>query len=191
MFAAGAHAAVDQRRKYTTEPYIVHPRSVACILRNYGYEDDILLASALLHDVIEDTQITATDLHREFHFLEGRKELIKTVVALTNVDRSFGNRKARKAEDRRRLSGAGKKAHLVKCADILDNITGIASRDPDFGEVYAAEALQTLDVLTMADEAMLALATQRASDELYQCRLINEKQSKKRPVSTHVGKCLY
>ncbi|NIH77384.1 (p)ppGpp synthase/HD superfamily hydrolase [Ochrobactrum sp. P20RRXII] len=175
IYAAGAHAAIDQRRKYSTEPYIVHPISVACILSNYGYEDDIVLAAALLHDVIEDTKITAEELRSEFKHIPGAKKMIKAVVELTNVDRSFGNRATRKAEDRRRLSLASKTAHLVKCADILDNITGISQRDPKFGEVYASEALQTLNVLTLADDEMLTLAKHRADKELHQCSLINSK----------------
>lgn len=171
IFAAGAHAAIDQRRKYTSEPYIVHPRSVAQILRNYGYETDVMYAAALLHDVIEDTAVTEDVLHREFHFHPFRKAMIQVVVELTNVPREFGNRKERKIEDRKRLAAASPVAHTIKCADIVDNITGISLRDPKFGEIYAEESLNTLAVLNDADSTLREFALLRADAELQKCKL--------------------
>ncbi|TYF68814.1 guanosine polyphosphate pyrophosphohydrolase, partial [Enterobacter hormaechei] len=55
MFAAGAHAGVGQKRKYTGEDYIHHPVAVAEIVRNHGGTDE-MVAAAMLHDTIEDTQ---------------------------------------------------------------------------------------------------------------------------------------
>lgn len=170
IFAAAAHAAVDQKRKYTTEPYIVHPRSVAQILRNYGYDDDLMYAAALLHDVIEDTGVTTDVLHREFHFQPFRKALVNIVDDLTNLPQEFGNRQTRKAEDRKRLSAASPAAQTIKCADILDNITGISDRDPEFGLVYAQEALDTLAVLREADEKLRERAREVAAIELEKCQ---------------------
>jgi (p)ppGpp synthase/HD superfamily hydrolase len=57
LFAKAAHAAVGQMRKYTDEPYIVHPVEVAGIVRYWGGTDTMCVA-ALLHDVLEDTKIT-------------------------------------------------------------------------------------------------------------------------------------
>jgi (p)ppGpp synthase/HD superfamily hydrolase len=53
-FAMGAHYGIDQRRKYTDEPYIVHPAEVVQILRSVGASDEEL-AAGWLHDVPEDT----------------------------------------------------------------------------------------------------------------------------------------
>ena len=47
------------------EPYIIHPMNVAYILANLGMDDETLCA-ALLHDVVEDTDLTNEDLAREF-----------------------------------------------------------------------------------------------------------------------------
>ena len=62
-FASVAHAG--QYRKGTNIPYIVHPFEVAQILSEAGAEEDIICAG-LLHDIIEDTSYTATDLEKEF-----------------------------------------------------------------------------------------------------------------------------
>ena len=57
VVASTAHAAVGQFRKYSDEPYIVHPRDVAEIVKSYG-GNTIQIQAALLHDVVEDTALT-------------------------------------------------------------------------------------------------------------------------------------
>ena len=56
LFATSAHAAVGQKRKYTNEPYIVHPAEVAKLVEDVGGTQE-MIAAAWLHDVIEDTQV--------------------------------------------------------------------------------------------------------------------------------------
>ena len=58
--AEKAHAG--QFRKDGTTPYIEHPMKVASFLYTLGIRDDDILAVALLHDVLEDTQYDARDL---------------------------------------------------------------------------------------------------------------------------------
>lgn len=60
LFATAAHAAVGQRRKYTGEPYIVHPLEVMALLRKHATRPvtDEMLAAAACHDVVEDTGVT-------------------------------------------------------------------------------------------------------------------------------------
>src|SRR5574343_831303 len=57
FFANAAHAAIDQRRKYTNEPYIIHPVMVYNIVRAIG-GSSAQKAAALLHDVVEDTAVS-------------------------------------------------------------------------------------------------------------------------------------
>jgi (p)ppGpp synthase/HD superfamily hydrolase len=66
IFATAAHAAVDQRRKYTNEPYIVHPKQVADFVANVPGATPEMIAAAWLHDVVEDTKVTNEDIAREF-----------------------------------------------------------------------------------------------------------------------------
>jgi len=56
----------DQHRKGSDLPYITHPIGVVLILMQAGFHDDQLLATALLHDVVEDTAYTTEQLATEF-----------------------------------------------------------------------------------------------------------------------------
>src|SRR2546423_9986065 len=60
-----AERAHDGQLRKSGEAYIHHPLAVATILANLGL-DDITLASALLHDAVEDTGLTVADLERDF-----------------------------------------------------------------------------------------------------------------------------
>lgn len=62
-FAAAAHET--QKRKSTDEWYIVHPYAVYEILSEYT-DDNEVLAAAVLHDTVEDTDITLEDLAQQF-----------------------------------------------------------------------------------------------------------------------------
>lgn len=62
--AARAHR--DQTRKASDLPYFQHPASVVLILARCGYESDQLLAAAVLHDTIEDTDCTVESLRDDF-----------------------------------------------------------------------------------------------------------------------------
>ena len=61
-FAEKSHG--DQRR-VSGIPYILHPTSVACILAELGMDTDAI-CSALLHDVVEDTEAKNSDIAKEF-----------------------------------------------------------------------------------------------------------------------------
>lgn len=54
----------DQKRR-SGEPYIIHPINVAYILAGVGL-DEATICAALLHDVVEDTDVTIRDLAKEF-----------------------------------------------------------------------------------------------------------------------------
>lgn len=65
-FSEKAHAG--QVRKYTKLPYIVHPASVAWLVKKYKKSKniDFLVAAALLHDVVEDCGVSIETLEQEF-----------------------------------------------------------------------------------------------------------------------------
>jgi (p)ppGpp synthase/HD superfamily hydrolase len=62
-FAARAHNG--QRRKSDDLPYIAHPFAVALILQHMGCRDEIIIAG-LLHDTVEDTDVTLAEIERRF-----------------------------------------------------------------------------------------------------------------------------
>jgi len=55
-----------QYRKKTKIPYISHPFGVMTLLIRYGFTDEALLKTALLHDTLEDTEYTSVDLKKDF-----------------------------------------------------------------------------------------------------------------------------
>lgn len=155
LFARAAHGAVGQIRKYTGEPYVTHPIRVMEIVRTVLPNDLDALAAALLHDVIEDTEITQNEIYAEFG-----PDVTEMVVALSDPPKVDGgpNRKARKALDRDRLSKASASVQTIKVADMIDNTESIVAHDPHFAKVYLEEKRLLLDVLTKADARLVHVA---------------------------------
>jgi guanosine-3',5'-bis(diphosphate) 3'-pyrophosphohydrolase len=122
-FAARKHR--DQRRKDQCEsPYINHPITVARLIAEVGgVEDAQVLAAALLHDTIEDTQTTAEELGR--HFGIRVRDMVLEVSDDTTL--SSAERKSRQISEAPRLSPG---ATLVKLADKTSNIRDIIDSPP-------------------------------------------------------------
>lgn len=147
-FAAVAHG--KQMRKYTPEPYIVHPERVMQICRAFSDQMPVL-AAALLHDVLEDTPVTEAQL---LQFLEGimgppeAQETLHLVIELTDVFTKSAypqwNRKVRKEKESFRLSRVSGAAQTVKYADIIDNCREILKHDRQFGPRFLGECRQLL-----------------------------------------------
>ena len=88
MLAGKAHEG--QFRKYSGMPYIVHPIEVATIVQTVNHTDE-MVAAALLHDVVEDTDYSFEDIAKEVS-----PEVSKMVEGLTDVSKpEDGNRKIR------------------------------------------------------------------------------------------------
>jgi (p)ppGpp synthase/HD superfamily hydrolase len=156
VFATAAHAAVGQLRKYTFEPYIVHPAEVASMVMAHG-GTDAMVAAAWLHDVVEDTGVTIELIRAEFG-----SEVSDLVGWLTDVSRpDHGNRAARKAVDRAHTAAAPAEAQTIKCCDLISNTRSIVEHDPKFAETYLAEKRLLLEVMTKADPRLLALAREQ------------------------------
>lgn len=145
--ATRAHAG--QVRKYTGEPYIVHPEEVARIVADAGLPA-AAVAAAWLHDVIEDCEVTAEEIATEVS-----PEVAELVQQLTDVSRpADGNRRIRKRLDRDRLAKASPVAQSIKLADLISNTPSIAEHDPEFARVWLREKRELLDVLTKGDRRL-------------------------------------
>ena len=153
-FAARAHEG--QKRKYTGEPYIVHPVEVMTVLmENVPSASTEMLMAALLHDVVEDCGVTPEEIHDQFG------PIVEDLVFwLTDPPTVPGgpNRAARKAMTRERYAIAPAEAHTIKCADIISNTSTITHHDPDFAVVYLSEVRALLEVLDRADQTLLERA---------------------------------
>ena len=155
VYAMAAHAAVGQKRKYTGEPYIVHPAEVANIVASVPGATPDMVAAAWLHDVIEDTGCTFTDVHMAFGI-----DIAVMVNWLTDVSRpEDGNRARRKAIDREHTAQAPAEVQTIKLADLISNSRSIMQHDPEFARVYLEEKRLLLEVLTRGDAGLHAEAS--------------------------------
>jgi guanosine-3',5'-bis(diphosphate) 3'-pyrophosphohydrolase len=154
VFATAAHAAVGQLRKYTSEPYIVHPAEVVDILGTVGITDEYMLAAAWLHDTVEDTGVEVTDIWREFGGVVASYVNWLTIPT-TKED---GNRAQRKAKDRDYIRNAPPEVKTVKLADLISNCSSIIRYDEAFAKTYLEEKRLMLEVLKEGDAKLWAIA---------------------------------
>jgi len=154
-FAEAAHASIAQKRKYTGDPYIVHPASVAKLVATVSDNPDMICA-AWLHDVVEDTPVTLAEIEVEFG-----ADVAQLVSDLTDVSKpEDGNRRIRKALDREHTKSASANAKTVKLADLIDNARSITQHDPQFASVFMEEKRLLLEVLQEGDKALYAMAAE-------------------------------
>jgi guanosine-3',5'-bis(diphosphate) 3'-pyrophosphohydrolase len=120
LFASEAHEG-QQRR--SGEPFIAHPVGVARVLADL-HLDDSTLAAALLHDVVEDTDLTIEEVRAEFG--EEITRLVEGVTKLTRIH--FQSREQAQAENYRKMIVAMAQdpgVILIKLADRLHNMRTI------------------------------------------------------------------
>jgi GTP diphosphokinase / guanosine-3',5'-bis(diphosphate) 3'-diphosphatase len=138
VVARDAHR--DQMRR-SGDPYIAHPLGVAMILADLGL-DDVTLAGALLHDAVEDTELTLDDLVGQFG-----DDVGAIVDGVTKLDRlEFDSKEAQQAATMRKMLVAMAKdvrVLLIKLADRLHNMRTIASL-PEAKQRRIAQ--ETLDI---------------------------------------------
>jgi GTP pyrophosphokinase len=141
----GAYAYAQRmhegQKRHSGEPYFTHPVAVAAILTEQRL-DDATIATALLHDTIEDTKGTYTEVAQLFG--EDVAELVDGVTKLTNLELS--SRESKQAENFRKLLMAMSKdlrVILVKLADRLHNMRTIRHMPP---EKQAKKAHETMDI---------------------------------------------
>lgn len=152
-FATQQHAAINHLRKYTGDPYIVHPARVVKLVRSVPHTEAMLCA-AWLHDVVEDTPVTLETIAEEFG-----DEVASLVEMLTDVSKlSDGGRAVRKAIDREHTAKASPPAKSIKLADLIDNTDSIVGHDPKFAQIYLAEKALLLEVLKEGDPTLYAMA---------------------------------
>lgn len=137
-YAKFAHNSINQKRKYSGEPYWKHPVRVAKIV-SFFTNDYSILAASLLHDTVEDVpHITIEEIKANF----GPRITI-LVNALTNKFTKENypnlNRAQRHAREVKRLSKISNGAKLIKLADLFDNTLDIVKNDPEFAKVYLKE----------------------------------------------------
>ena len=139
-FEYGARMHSGQFR-HSGEPYFTHPVAVAAILTEQRL-DDATIITALLHDTVEDTKASYSEVEMIF----GREvaELVDGVTKLTNLQ--LNSTQTKQAENFRKLFMAmarDLRVILVKLADRLHNMRTIKSMRPD---KQVQKARETMDI---------------------------------------------
>ena len=159
VLAAQAHAG--QRRKYTNTPYLSHCIEVVNILIEHGIDDQVMLAAAALHDVLEDTDFPLIKFFRRRYkadwTVEEGNRLVGLAFELTEPTRE-GNRATRKALEAQRLSQISPEAQTIKYADLISNTSSIVQHDEGFAKVYLQEKWNILGVMRQGHEGLLNAA---------------------------------
>jgi GTP diphosphokinase / guanosine-3',5'-bis(diphosphate) 3'-diphosphatase len=132
------HAHRNQYRK-SGERYINHPLAVARIVAEIGL-DDVTIAAALLHDAVEDTDITLADVRAEFG-----ADVASIVDGVTKLDRlRFDSKEEQQAATMRKMLVAMAKdlrVLIIKLADRLHNMRTLAGFTTDKQHRVAAETM--------------------------------------------------
>jgi guanosine-3',5'-bis(diphosphate) 3'-pyrophosphohydrolase len=154
-YAAAAHG--DQRRKYRDELYINHPIRVSEHCQRHVNNLSIA-AAALLHDVLEDTEVKEEEMEafllRTLPVKEARHtlHLVKDLTDVyTHTEYPMMNRRRRKENEAERLGTIHPDAQTIKSADIIDNTNDIVASGDDFAPAYLRECKAILTYITKAN----------------------------------------
>jgi guanosine-3',5'-bis(diphosphate) 3'-pyrophosphohydrolase len=137
VFAARAHKGQVRR---SGEPYLSHPLEVSRMLSEMKL-DCTTLAAGLLHDVLEDTEVTAADLQKEFG-----KEIADLVEGVTKISRvQESSPETRQAESIRKIILAmtdDLRVIFIKLADRVHNLQTLKFLPEDKQKQIAQETLE-------------------------------------------------
>ncbi|HEX8120591.1 MAG TPA: HD domain-containing protein [Solirubrobacteraceae bacterium] len=132
-FAVAHHQG--QRRDSDAAPFVLHPLEVSVLLRNRGYDDEVV-AAGLLHDLIEDTDATAAQIEERFG-----PRVAGLVTALSD-DESIEDYGERKAALREQVERAGAEAAAIFAADKVAKARELRATLTRHPETLGDEAIQ-------------------------------------------------
>ncbi|HUH08682.1 MAG TPA: RelA/SpoT family protein [Egibacteraceae bacterium] len=134
-----AEAAHSGQLRHSGEPYIVHPIGVAQVLAELGM-DTATIVAALLHDVVEDTELEIADLAEEFG--EQAAALVDGVTKLDRIQTT--SREEQQAESLRKMliaMASDVRVLLIKLADRMHNMATLHHLPDAKGRRIAEETL--------------------------------------------------
>ncbi len=129
----------DGQTRASGEPYLAHPLEVASVLADMRL-DTTAIASGLLHDSIEDTDVTVDDIRAEFG--EQVAHIVEGVTKISKID--FASREEAQAESVRKMVLAmvdDIRVVLIKLADRLHNMRTLEHLRPERQVMIARETL--------------------------------------------------
>lgn len=125
--------AHEGQTRWDGSPYWKHPQQVVDILKSWKITDPEIIIAGYLHDVLEDTKVTADQISFEYG-LNVRNIVIELTFPPGIEDYHYFER----------CESMTRKAALIKMADILSNITDITSKK---GHHFIAKRLKALAIL--------------------------------------------
>jgi len=157
VMARAAHEG-QTRNASGGRPYIDHPVAVAERLGELEFGDEVL-AAALLHDVVEDSELENADIE------DRCGEEVAALVDVLTDDESIDDYEARKREHRGRVEGSDAAARAIYASDKLTNVEMLRDAYAEKAEAVAAELKVTLDVKIAVWKADLEMLEGRAAGE--------------------------
>jgi (p)ppGpp synthase/HD superfamily hydrolase len=137
--------------------YVEHPRGVAELLAEESFGDEAL-AAALLHDVVEDSDLTVEELRGPFGVA------VAELVDVLSDDESIEPYRERKREHRERVRAAGGDALAIYGADKLNNLTSLRRAHAAQGREVEREFNVSLDLKLDVWAEDLEMLREEASD---------------------------
>ena len=136
-----AKSAHEGQKRLSGEPYFSHPLNVACIIISLGMDTECVQA-ALLHDAVEDTDVTTDRIRHEFG--DSVANLVEGVTKLNKMANL--NREQQQAENVRKMLLAMDediRVIIIKLADRLHNMRTLQAQSP---EKQLEKSLETLEI---------------------------------------------
>lgn len=140
-----ATEAHEGQKRKSGDPYIVHPLAVMQILQDWGMDEDTVIAG-VLHDTVEDTELTLEDIKKEFgetvaFLVDGVTKLGKARSGMRDLDTYLPQTK----DNLLRLlvaTGSDIRVLIIKLADRLHNLRTLSALPPEKQKKIAKESLE-------------------------------------------------
>lgn len=140
-----AKQAHEGQFRKTGEPYIIHPLAVKKILEEWGMDEDTIIAG-VLHDTVEDTDLTLEDIRKEFgesvaFLVDGVTKLSTARTGMRDIDTYLP---ATRDNFLRLMIALGDdiRVLIIKLADRLHNLRTLSALPPDKQKKIAKETLE-------------------------------------------------
>ena len=135
-----ADAAHEGQLRKSGDPFITHPLNVALIVAQFGM-DEPTVAAALLHDAVEDTDLSLVEVEEQIGY-----EVTRLIDGVTKLDRiRFRSAEQTRAENLRKMivaTATDLRVLLIKIADRLHNMRTLVPLDADKRRLISRETLE-------------------------------------------------
>ena len=138
-FAEKAHKG--QYRKFEGVPFVEHPKAVAALVKSVTGATREMITAALLHDTVEDTSATLSDIRNRFG--DRVANFVKELTTDKEKRDEFGKAKYLGLK----MAGMSDKALTIKLCDRYHNVRKIEETPEDFRTRYSRETRETLSIL--------------------------------------------